>query len=145
MMRWVLVAAMLLVLVLTQPAPAQTLIAAHTIRARAILGPEDLSTIQATVPGALTDPSEVLGLEARIVLYAGRPIRSGDVGPPALVDRNQRVKLAFQSGGLTIRAEGRALARGGAGDAIRVMNTDSRSTVTGVVQPDGTVVVGATH
>lgn len=134
---------LIFLLLLAPPAGAQTLIAAHTIRARAILGPEDLSTIKARVPGALSEASEALGQEARVVLYAGRPIRSGDVGPPALVDRNQRVKLAYRRGGLMIRAEGRALGRGGVGDAIRVMNTDSRSTVSGIVQADGSVAVGA--
>ena len=144
-MRWILALMMLLVLFLTRPLQAETVIAAHTIRARAVLGPEDISTIAADVPGALDDPSRALGLEARVVLYAGRPIRSGEVGAPALVERNQIVELAYRRGALTIRAEGRALARGGAGDSIRVMNTVSRSTVTGVVQPDGTVTVGAAN
>ena len=35
----------------------------------------------------------------------------------------------------------RALARGGGGDRIRVMNIASRSTVSGVIAPDGTVTV----
>ncbi|WP_102224046.1 flagellar basal body P-ring formation chaperone FlgA [Acidimangrovimonas sediminis] len=141
-MRWLLAFVMLLVLFLTRPLQAETLIAAHTIRARAVLGPEDLSTIRADVPGALTDPATVIGQEARVVLYAGRPIRRGDVGPPALVERNQLVALAYRQGALTIHAEGRALGRAGAGEEIRVMNTASRTTISGTVQPDGSVVVG---
>ena len=131
-----------LLALLAAPAAADTVIAAHTLRAQSVIGADDLSSITAAVPGALTDPAQAIGREARVALYAGRPIQPGDIGPPALVDRNQLVSLIFRSGGLNILAEGRALARGGAGDTIRVMNTASHSTVTGVVAPDGTVVVG---
>ena len=127
------------------PTRADTLIAARTIRAQTILAATDVTTVAAQVPGALSDAAAVVGQEARVVLYAGRPIRPGDVGPPAIVDRNQIVPLAYRRGTLTILAEGRALGRGGVGDAIRVMNTSSRSTVTGVVGPDGTVTVGPGH
>jgi flagella basal body P-ring formation protein FlgA len=80
-----------------------------------------------------------IGQEAQVTLYAGRPIRAEDIGPPAIIERNQIVPLAYGSGGLSILTEGRAMARGGAGDVIRVMNLESRTTVTGQIQPDGTV------
>ena len=34
------------------------------------------------------------------------------------------------------------MGRAGIGDSLRVMNLNSRSTVTGIVQADGTVAVG---
>ncbi len=132
-----------LLLVLTSaPVFAETLLAARTIRAQAIIGPDDISRVEAAVPGALSDPAKVVGMEARVVLYAGRPIRPGDVGPPAIVERNSIVPLVYRSGGLTITAEGRSLGRGGVGDSVRVMNLGSRSTVSGVVARDGSVHVG---
>ena len=124
------------------PVSAETLVAARTIRAQAILAPSDIALADANTPGALTDPADAVGLEARVVLYAGRPIRPSDLGPPATVTRNQTVTLLYRSGGLTIATEGRALGRGGPGDAIRVMNTASRSTVTGTVTETGAVLVG---
>ena len=57
------------------PVSAETLVAARTIRAQAILAPSDIALADATIPGALTDPADAVGLEARVVLYAGRPIR----------------------------------------------------------------------
>jgi flagella basal body P-ring formation protein FlgA len=57
------------------------------------------------------------------------------------VDRNQMVSLVFRSSGLTILTEGRALDRGGVGDVIKVMNLASRTTVTGTIAPDGSVMV----
>ena len=130
-------------LVAAVPAAAETLLATHTVRPQTILGPEDLTVKNVSVPGALTDPIQAIGQEARVVLYAGRPIRPGDIGPPALVDRNQIVTLTFETSGLAITTDGRALARGGAGDRIRVMNLSSRTTITGTVLPDGTISVSS--
>lgn len=123
------------------PASAETLVAARTLRAQTILGPDDVVLADGTVPGTAADPNEVIGLETRVAIYQGRPIRPANLGPPAIVDRNQAVVLLFAAGGLRITAEGRALGRGGAGDRIRVMNIASRTTVSGVVAGDGTIVV----
>jgi flagella basal body P-ring formation protein FlgA len=124
-------------------ARAETPVAARTLRAHSVIGPGDLAISAADVPGALKDPALIVGLETRVALYAGRPIMPGDVGPPALVERNQIVRLAYDAGGLSIVTEGRALDRAGAGDPLRVMNLASRTTVTGFVLADGTVAVGA--
>ncbi len=123
------------------PVIAETIVAARTLRSRAILSASDIVVQEGNIPGALTDPAEAIGKEARVVLYAGRPIRAADIGPPAIIERNQVVTLFYRKGGLQISAEGRALARGGIGDKIRVMNLASRITVTGEVHPDGTVFV----
>ena len=99
--------------------------------------------VDADIPGALTDPDLAVGQEARIALYAGRAIHAADLGSAALVARNQTVSLIYQTGGVSILTEGRALARGGAGDVIKVMNTASRTTVSGVIGQDGTVSVSS--
>jgi flagella basal body P-ring formation protein FlgA len=114
-----------------QAVPADTLVAARTIRAQTVLAPEDLARAETAAPGAITALEAAVGMEARVTLYQGRPIRPGDLAPPALVERNQRVALVFRAGGLDIVTEGRALARGGAGELVRVMNLASRSTVFG--------------
>lgn len=124
---------------------AETLLATRTIRAQAIIGPDDVAIVDTSIPGAITNPSDVVGMEARVVLYAGRPIRPGDFGPPAIVERNAVVSLVFRKGGLVIVTEGRALGRGGVGDTLRVMNLSSRSTVSGVVADDGSILVASPH
>ncbi len=132
---------LILLLAMTAPAAAETLIASRTIRPQAIITSADLAVIDKTVPGALNLADDALGFEARVVLYAGRPIRPEDIGPPAIVERNQIVTLYYRSGALTIAADARSLGRGGVGDSIRVMNLASRNTVTGYVLADGTVTV----
>ena len=129
-------------LLLAAPALAESVVATRTIRAQTVIGPEDLTLVAAELPGALTDPEAALGLEAKVAIYAGRPVMSADLGSPALVQRNQIVTLIYLSGSLAISTEGRALARGSQGDTVRVLNLASRSAVTGRIGPDGAVYVG---
>lgn len=117
----------------TQAAVAGTVVAARPIRVREVIGPDDVRLNPGATPGGLSDVDLVIGQEARVGIFAGWPIRPGDIGPAALVDRNQLVTLVFQRGGLNITAEGRALGRAAAGELVRVMNMSSRATVTGVV------------
>ena len=131
----------LLLCLLALPAGAETLVAARTIPARTIIGSDDLLLRDIATTGGITDPSSLIGMEARVALYAGRPIRQGDIGPPAVVDRNQIIPLVYMRSGVMISTEGRALDRAGPGDLIRVMNLSSRSTVTARVGPDGTAYV----
>jgi flagella basal body P-ring formation protein FlgA len=131
-----------LVLLLAAPASAESVVATRTIRAKTLIAPEDLTLVSAELPGALNDPGAAIGQEARVAIYAGKPVRPGDLGPPTLVERNQLVTLVYLSGGLAISTEGRALGRGSEGDSLRVMNLGSRNTVTGRVGPDGAVYVG---
>ncbi len=132
---------LILTLVYAVPVAAESLTAARVVRAHAIIGPGDFSVSPSTIPGALTYETDISGLEARVTLYPGRPIMPEHVGPAALVKRNQHVKLIYRSGGLSIAAEARSLARGGEGDVIRVMNLGSRSVVSGRVRADGSVEV----
>lgn len=131
-----------LFLILPGMAMADSVVATRTIRAQTVVQADDLTLVAAAIPNALGNLADAVGQEARISIYAGRPILAADLGPPAVVDRNQIVPLAYQSGALAILTEGRALARGGVGDVIRVMNLASRSTVLGRIAANGTVLVG---
>ncbi len=61
-------------------------------------GARRLTVLPAITPGALRDPAEAVGLEAGTTLYANRPIRPEDLGPAALIDRNQIVTLSYGAG-----------------------------------------------
>ncbi|MCU0826858.1 MAG: flagellar basal body P-ring formation protein FlgA [Tabrizicola sp.] len=133
---------LLILLLAAQPALAESLVATRTIRAQTVIGPDDVTLVAAVVPGAATDLGQVLGLETRIAIYAGKPVQLSDLGPPTLIDRNQIVPLIYLSGSLAIATEGRALDRGAEGEVIRIMNLGSRTTVSGRIGPDGSVYVG---
>jgi flagella basal body P-ring formation protein FlgA len=140
-MSWRIAACLVALLAVAGAAAADTVVAVRTLRATALIGPEDVALAAGATPGAHSGLSDVIGQEARVVLYAGRPIMADDVGPPALVERNQTVRMIFRAGPVSILAEGRALGRAGVGDTLRVMNLESLNTVTGLVGPDGTVHV----
>ncbi|MBV1866495.1 MAG: flagellar basal body P-ring formation protein FlgA [Marinosulfonomonas sp.] len=118
-----------------------TLIATRTIRAQTVLTKNDVTILRNNSPNALTGIDDIIGLETRVTLYEGRPINSRDIGPAAIVERNQIVTLMYQRGGLSIAAEARSLGRAGIGEVVRIMNLASRQTVTGIVRHDGTVSV----
>jgi flagella basal body P-ring formation protein FlgA len=124
------------------PALAESVVATRTIPAQSVIGPEDVALAEPVLSGALSDPSLAIGLESRVTIYAGKPVRPADLGPPTLVQRNQVVPLIYLSGSLAIATEGRALARGSEGEVIRIMNLGSRTTVSGRIGPDGAVYVG---
>lgn len=123
------------------PVLADTVVATRTIRAHSVLTAQDLAIKPIAMIGTFDDPALLVGMETRTALYAGRPIREGDIGPPAIVDRNQIVTLLYRQGSLTITAEARSLGRGGIGDTLRVLNMSSRMTVEGRIQVDGSVLV----
>lgn len=120
---------------------AETLVAARTIRSQTVLHATDLIVAEGNTMGSFTQISDVEGLETRVTLYAGRPIRPGDVGPAAVVQRNQVVPLIYSSAGLLITTEGRALDRAAPGEFVRIMNLSSRTTVSGRALADGSVLV----
>ncbi|WP_341367485.1 flagellar basal body P-ring formation chaperone FlgA [Yoonia sp. BS5-3] len=131
----------LLLSVLAGPLWADTVVAARTIPAQTTIMPSDVLLNNRDIPGGVTELNDVVGMEARVALFAGRPIRPGDIGLPAIVERNQIIPLLYQQNGLLITTEGRALGRAGPGDRIRVMNISSRSTVTAQIGADGAAYV----
>ncbi len=122
---------------------ADSLVATRLIRPTDIIAPGDVTAGPETLPGAATDPDAVVGLEARVAIYPGRPVRRADLGPAAVVERNARVQMIYRQAGLTILSEGRALGRAALGEAVTVMNLSSRQSVQGTVASFGIVEVAS--
>jgi len=133
-------AVVILAVLAALPASADRVEPVRVIRPQEIIAPEDVILRNGPQTGSVTLDA-VIGREARVALYPGRPIRAGDIGTPAVVERNQVVPLVYMRGGLRIETEGRALARAGPGDYVRVMNLSSRATVTGRVTASGRIEV----
>ena len=123
------------------PALAGSLVATRLIRATDVIGPGDVAPGAKVVDGGTDDAAQIVGLEARVALYPGRPVRLADLTPAAVVERNQVVLLIYRNSGLTISTDGRAMGRGALGEEVRVMNLASRSTVSGIVTSPATVEV----
>jgi flagella basal body P-ring formation protein FlgA len=121
---------------------AQSVTPVRAIRCQTMIEAEDLALGEESVPGAATSIEEVIGMEAKVALYPGRPILFSNLREPALVERNAVVRMSYVNGPLRIVTDGRALDRAAAGEMVRVMNLASKQTVTGVVAADGSIEVG---
>ncbi|MEM7644147.1 MAG: flagellar basal body P-ring formation chaperone FlgA [Pseudomonadota bacterium] len=131
----------LLLILIGEPIYADAVTVLRPIRAGTALTADDLAFADTDAEDGFADPRDLIGLEARVNLYPGRPVLTRDVGLPTVVQRNAVVPLIFRRGGLTITLEGRALSRAGDGEPVRVMNLSSRQTVTGIATASGAVVV----
>jgi flagella basal body P-ring formation protein FlgA len=85
--------------------------------------------------------SLIVGKVARLTLLPGHAIPFSGVSNRKVVSNGAEVKLIFSEGGLVIMTTGSALQDGSIGDIVRVRNDDSGVTVSGAVQPDGSVQV----
>ncbi|NBB98888.1 MAG: flagellar basal body P-ring formation protein FlgA [Alphaproteobacteria bacterium] len=133
-----------LILLLPWPAWADGLVATRLIRPTDVVQVGDVALQSGTTaPGVAEDPAQVIGLEARVAIYPGRPVRLADLGPAAVIERNETVVMIYRHGGLTILSEGRALGRAALGESVTVMNGSSRQSVQGRVINFGQVEVGS--
>jgi len=83
----------------------------------------------------------VVGMQARRQLRSGQAVRVTDLAKPDLVVRDQNVTLIYESGGLYLTIRGKALEGGTEGDAVNVLNLQSKRTVSGIVVGRGQVSV----
>ncbi|MGH1577985.1 flagellar basal body P-ring formation chaperone FlgA [Planktotalea sp.] len=123
------------------PLAADYVVASRNIRPSDVLTKDDVILVRGDTENAFSTVDLVLGLEARVALYAGRAILNTQVGRAASIERNQIVEIVFVSAGLSMSTEGRALGRGSEGQRIRVMNLASKTSIFGIIQRDGTVRV----
>jgi flagella basal body P-ring formation protein FlgA len=83
----------------------------------------------------------VVGMQARRQLRAGQAVRIADLAKPDLVQRDQNVTLIYDTPGLYLTVRGKALENGTEGDAVNVMNLQSKRTISGIVTGRGQVSI----
>ncbi len=74
-------------------------------------------------------------------ISAGRPIRSNEVAPPALIKKNALVQMRYKTESMEITTEGQALANGAKGDVIDVRNVASKKIARAVITESNVVDV----
>jgi flagella basal body P-ring formation protein FlgA len=92
--------------------------------------------------GIIRNVSDAAGKEAKRALRAGESLRSSDLKRPTLVAKGATVTMIFEAPGIHLIAVGRALAEGGEGESIAVLNPTSYRQIVAVVTAPGTVRVG---
>jgi flagella basal body P-ring formation protein FlgA len=124
---------------------APVLVLRRALARRARIEALDVELQTRRLPGIsssfLNDVSALQGRRLRRALSAGTPLTMDVLDRDVLVQRGQSVTLIAASGGIEIRAQGRALTDGSEQDRVRVQNVNSLKIVEGVVENAGTVRV----
>jgi len=124
----------------TAPTPKQVIYPGDIIR-DGMLVDTSLDDLPPSDGSAIQTRAELVGKVAKRTLLPGRPIVALAVANPKAVANGAEVKVVYRDGGLTIVTNALALEGGGVGDMIKVRNSDSGTTISGIIQPDGSVSV----
>lgn len=121
-------------------------ISRHPLRRGSILHASDIMLARrnlATLPGGyFSDIQTLVGMEVRRPLVGQAVISPHGVSAAKLVRRGERVSLVVDSGGITVRMAGTALADAARGERVSVRNTTSGRVVEGWVKSSGVVTLG---
>ena len=92
--------------------------------------------------GVAATRETLIGKVARRTLIAGKPIPINAVVEPMLVTRGVPAQAVFRSGGIFITTVALPVRSGALGEYVQMRYLDSGQMIAGVVQADGTVLVG---
>ena len=81
----------------------------------------------------IADADSLLGMTARRVIIAGRPIKTSEMVAPQIIERGEMVILSLRNGTMNLTTQAKALQNGAKGDTIRVVNTASNKTLQAIV------------
>lgn len=93
------------------------------------------------VTDALARPELVVNQAARRPLRAGQTLRAADLMKPQIVSRDDAVTIVFRTRAITLTLRGKALGGGAEGEAISVLNPQSKRIVQATVTAPGVVTV----
>lgn len=117
---------------------------ARGLAAGEVVQPQDVIWAKAAMAptGAARDPDAVVGMAARRATRPGAAIVSGDVAGVQVVKPNEIVTLSFESEGVSLALQAKALTGGAVGETINVQNVTSKKVVQAVVVGPGQAAVG---
>ncbi len=116
----------------------------RSLGAGEIIQPTDLAWTKAVgAPGdAPSDADQVIGQMAKRPLRAGALVLAHDVAAAIVIRSGDLVTVKYDSDGVSLTLEGKAMASAGVGETLAVMNTQSKKIVQTVVSGPGQAVVG---
>ncbi len=113
------------------------LVAKRAMRRGELLSERELRSAEMDLGGLsrgyVTDPAEVVGKRLKRSAREGQVIAPSMLEATPLVRRGEQVGIIYASKNFFVRAEGIALADGGAGESIKVRNRSSEKVLDGVV------------
>ena len=88
---------------------------------------------KAEIGGDAASRDRAVGMQSRKLLRTGQAIKLADLAKPDLVQRDQNVTLIYETAGLYLTLQGKALESGTEGDVVSVTNLQSKRTISEVV------------
>ena len=85
--------------------------------------------------------ADLIGKTPARTISPNRPIRTNEIGTPAIIKKNALVQMRYKTTNMEITTSGQAMSDGAKGDAIEVKNTTSKKTTRAVVVDSNTVDV----
>ncbi len=89
----------------------------------------------------IADADKLIGMTARRMIIAGRPIKSVEMIAPQVIARGSLVTVSLNSGILNLTTQAKALENGAKGEVIRVVNTASNKTLQAIVTGENSVAI----
>jgi flagella basal body P-ring formation protein FlgA len=93
--------------------------------------------IAGVIGEVITNIDKILGMVASNSIMPNKLIVKKDEKLPNIIEKGQKVTMLYENRGLKIKMTGLALDSGKLGDIIRVRNTKSNATVSGVIKGEG--------
>ncbi len=93
---------------------------------------------------AIADADRLIGQEVRRTVPAGQTLRAADLRSPLAVTKNAVVTMMLQTPRMQLTSKGKALEDGSVGDTVRIMNTQSKTVIEGIITSMNTVQVTST-
>jgi flagella basal body P-ring formation protein FlgA len=88
------------------------------------------------------DPDAVVGMAARHAIRAGAAVTGADIAGVQVIKANEIVTITFDSDGVSLALQAKALSGGAVGETINVQNVTSKKVVQAVVTGPGQAAVG---
>jgi flagella basal body P-ring formation protein FlgA len=123
------------------PVPATTIYPDTTITGTAVKN-RSFRVTATSIAGFATDQIQVVGMQTRTRLTAGKPIRLSSLTKPVAIRRGKIVSAVYEDAGFSISVSLLALQDGIAGDTIEARNTTTGVVVQATVLSSGTLLVG---
>ena len=117
----------------------------RTVQPQETLEEGDLAIARIPLPGEshdfLAEPEQAIGKRVTRPIRAEAPVRMSSLAIPEVVQKGADVTIEFKHGGLLIQASGTSKMSGHVGQAVTVLNQDSKREVRGIVVGPGVVRV----
>lgn len=125
-------------------ANVEVLAYARSLAAGEIVQPQDLVYVKmAGAPlDAPRDADAVIGLATKRPLREGAAVSSRDVGAAQVIKSGDLITVTYESGGISLSLQGKAMAAAATGDVLAVQNTLSKKIIQAVATGPGAAAVG---